>query len=94
MDWIPTFDPMIVSIHTIAIAADAPHPEAAKLFVDFALSREGQATVRDSGRISARPDVLAPAQAAVAAKLKLHPVQPEAAADYEGLLKEWRAIFK
>jgi len=94
VDWITSFDPIVVSIHPIAIAADAPHPEAAKLFVDFALSREGQATVRDSGRISARPDTLAPTQAAVAAKLKLHPVQPEAAADYEGLLKEWRALFK
>jgi iron(III) transport system substrate-binding protein len=94
VDWLPSFDPIIVSIHPIAIASDAPHPEAAKIFVDFALSKEGQATVRDSGRISARPDMLAPAQSASAAKLKLHPVQPEAAADYEGLLKEWRAIFK
>lgn len=94
VDWLPGFDPIIVSIHPIAIASDAPHPEAAKIFVDFALSKEGQATVRESGRISARPDMLSPSQAAVAARLKLHPVQPEAAADYEGLLKEWRAIFK
>ena len=91
VDWLPTYDPIIVSIHPIAIAADAPHPEAAKVFVNFALSKEGQATVRDSGRISARSDWPA---ASPAAKLKLHPVQPEAAADYEGLLKEWRAIFK
>ena len=94
VDWITTFDPIIVSIHPIAIAADAPHPEAARVFVDFALSKEGQATVRDSGRISARTDMLTPSQAAAAAKLKLYPVQPEGAADYEGLLKEWRAIFK
>ena len=94
VDWITTFDPIIVSIHPIAIAADAPHPEAARVFVDFALSKEGQATVRDSGRISARADVPAAPQAVNPAKLKLHPVQPEAAADYEGLLKEWRAIFK
>ena len=94
VDWITTFDPIIVSIHPIAIAADAPHPEAARVFVDFALSKEGQATVRDSGRISARADLPAASQAVNPAKLKLHPVQPEAAADYEGLLKEWRAIFK
>ena len=92
VDWIPTYDPIIVSIHPIAIAADAPHPEAAKVFVNFALSKEGQSTVRDSGRISARADW--PAASPSTAKLKLHPVQPEAASDYEKLLKEWREIFK
>ena len=92
VDWISTYDPIIVSIHPIAIAADAPHPEAAKVFVNFALSKEGQATVRDSGRISARSDW--PTASPSTAKLKLHPVQPEAASDYEALLKEWRAIFK
>jgi len=94
VDWITTFDPIIVSIHPIAIAADAPHPEAARLFIDFALSKEGQATVRDSGRVSPRPDLPVASQSVSPAKLKLHPVQPEGAADYEGLLKEWRAIFK
>src|SRR5262245_24807683 len=94
VDWITSFDPIIVSIHPIAIAADAPHPEAARLFVDFALSKEGQALVRASGRISPRPDIPAPQLHPSPAKLKLHPVQPEAAAYYEGLLKEWREIFK
>jgi len=94
VEWVTTFDPIIVSIHPIAIAADAPHPEAARLFVDFALSKEGQSIIRASGRISARPDVPPPDKQSDPAKLKLHPVQPEAAADYEGLLKEWREIFK
>ena len=94
VEWITSFDPIIVSIHPIAIAADAPHPEAARLFVDFALSKEGQALVRASGRISPRPDIPPPQLHPNPAKLKLHPVQPEAAADYEGLLKEWREIFK
>ena len=77
VDWITTFDPIIVSIHPIAIAADAPRPEAARLFVDFALSKVGQAQVRDSGRISARADLPGASRAVSAAKLKLHPVQPE-----------------
>lgn len=89
VEWVKTFDPIIASVHPIAIAADAPHPEAARLFVDFALSKEAQSIVRSSGRISPRSD-MQPEQA----RLKLHPVQPEAAADYEGLQKEWREIFK
>jgi iron(III) transport system substrate-binding protein len=94
VEWVTSFDPIIVSIHPIAIAADAPHPEAARLFVDFALSKEGQSLIRASGRISSRPDVPPPSPQSSPSKLKLHPVQPEAAADYEGLLKEWREIFK
>jgi len=94
VEWVTTFDPIIVSIHPIGIAADAPHPEAARLFVDFALSKEGQSIIRASGRIAPRPDASPSHPQSSQPKLKLHPVQPEAAADYEGLLKEWREIFK
>jgi iron(III) transport system substrate-binding protein len=94
VEWVTTFDPIIVSIHPLTIAADAPHPEAARLFVDFALSKEGQSLIRASGRVSPRPDVPPPYPQLNQAKVKLHPVQPEAAADYEGLLKEWKEIFK
>ncbi len=94
VEWVTTFDPIIVSIHPVAIAADAPHPEAARLFVDFALSKEGQSIIRASGRIAPRPDARPLHPQSSEPKLKLHPVQPEAAADYEGLLKEWREIFK
>lgn len=94
VEWIKTFDPIVASIHPIAIAADAPHPEAARLFVDFALSREGQSIIRSTGRVSPRPDVPPPFPLPGREKLKLHPVPPGAAADYEGLQKEWRGIFK
>jgi iron(III) transport system substrate-binding protein len=42
----------------VAILARAPHPNAARLFVDYALSREGQTLFRDLGKAhSARKDV-------------------------------------
>ena len=42
----------------VAILARAPHPNAARLFVDYALSREGQTLFRDLGNAySARKDV-------------------------------------
>ncbi|HEX9445281.1 MAG TPA: extracellular solute-binding protein [Candidatus Binatia bacterium] len=94
VEWIKTFDPIIASVHPIAIAADAPHPEAARLFVDFALSKEGQSIIRSTGRVSPRPDVAPPFRLSAEEKLKVHPVPPGAAADYEGLQKEWREIFK
>jgi len=91
VEWVKSFEPIVVSLHPVAIAADAPHPEAARLFVDFLLSEEGQSLIRASGRISPRRDrSSAPGEAG----LKLHPVDPAAASDYEGLQREWRAIFK
>ncbi len=48
--------PMVVA--PIAILAMAPHPNAAKLMVDFLLSHTGQELIRDvTGAYPARPDV-------------------------------------
>lgn len=45
----------------VAILSRAPHPYAARLFVDYTLSKEGQETLRDLlGAYSARPDVQSP----------------------------------
>ena len=39
------------------IASQPPHPHAAKLFVDFVLSREGQMALKGLGRFVVRSDV-------------------------------------
>lgn len=45
-------------LHPILISAQAKHPNAARLFVDFALSKEAQRLMVELGRIgSSRPDV-------------------------------------
>src|SRR5258706_5571956 len=41
VDWIAQ-DPVFTKFQPIAVGAKAPHPNAAKLFVDFMLSEEGQ----------------------------------------------------
>jgi iron(III) transport system substrate-binding protein len=41
----------------IAIAKGAPHPNAAKLFLDFSLSKEGQSALASKGLPSVRTDV-------------------------------------
>jgi len=88
VEWVKTLDPIVVSLHPVAIAAGAPHPAAARLFVDFLLSEEGQTIIRASGRVSPRFGSTG------GAVLKLQPIDPSAAADYEGLQREWRAIFR
>jgi iron(III) transport system substrate-binding protein len=49
--------------HAVGITSGAPHPNAARLFVDFVVSPEGQEIFRTAGYLPARADVppLAPA---------------------------------
>ena len=56
VDWTP-MEFVLVSIEPLSVAAKAPNPNAARLFVDFLLSKEGQGLMRDRSRIPPRPDV-------------------------------------
>ena len=50
--WLP-FSPAAESLTTVSIVRNAPHPNAAKLYVDFLLSDEGHAIFRDNYYIPA-----------------------------------------
>ena len=56
IEWVG-LDPTIAEIHPIAISSHAPHPNCAKLFVDFILSREGQEKIASFYRTPSRIDV-------------------------------------
>jgi len=49
--------PVPVTDTAAALAAKAPHPHAAMLFIDFLLSREAQLLYRDLGYLSSRQDM-------------------------------------
>jgi iron(III) transport system substrate-binding protein len=49
--------PVPVTDTSAALAAKAPHPHAAMLFIDFLLSREAQLMYRDLGYLSSRKDM-------------------------------------
>lgn len=51
------FSPAQVNSGNISVLQKAPHPNAAKLLVDFLVSAEGQAIYRDNGYIPAHPGV-------------------------------------
>jgi iron(III) transport system substrate-binding protein len=53
VDWV-SLEPALVALHPISIVNRAPHPHAAKLFIDFVLSEEGQKIFVQRGRESAR----------------------------------------
>ena len=89
VDWVRTLDPVITSASQVAIAAKAPHPAAARLFVDFLLSEEGQRAIASRGRVPARADL----GTAAGEPLKVHYVNPRLAADFNRYEREFRDIF-
>jgi iron(III) transport system substrate-binding protein len=56
IEWVP-LEPVVVIINTVSIAARSPHPAAAKLFIDFLLSKTAQLKLRELSRIPSRSDV-------------------------------------
>lgn len=76
IDWVRFKGPTITAMNAVSITAQAPHPNAARLFVDFILSKEGQSLLRGLRRIPARPDVL-PDPPSLTKGLNLYPARPE-----------------
>ena len=76
IDWVRFKGPTITVINAISIPEKAPHPNAARLFVDFALSKDGQGLLRGQRRVPARPDVL-PDPPSLTKGLNLVPARPE-----------------
>ena len=55
VDWV-YLNPVFANIHPTGVSAKAPHPNAARLFMDFVLSKRGQELVRGMNRIPDRID--------------------------------------
>ena len=56
IEWVP-LEPVVVIVNTVNIAQRAPHPAAAKLLIDFLLSKPAQLKLRELSRIPSRSDV-------------------------------------
>ena len=56
IDWI-ALEPSVVEIDPLMIGSKAPHPNAARIFLDFLLSKEGQEMLLEFQRIPVRKDV-------------------------------------
>jgi len=91
LNWI-ALEPVPVSFHAIAIAEHAAHANAAKLYVDFILSREGQETLRGVQRIPVRKDVEAdpPILFKGYNRIMLQPVKKE---DFNEIVALYNRIF-
>lgn len=50
-------EPAISGAPQISLVTKAPHPNAARLFIDFVISAEGQGIIAKLGRVAARPGI-------------------------------------
>jgi iron(III) transport system substrate-binding protein len=91
IDWVTVGESPAIMVG-IGLSAQAPHPNAAKVFLDFVLSREGQILMRAPGRLVARRD-LAAEQSAISKRIKMVPVKPTLADKLSEYTKQLRAIF-
>jgi len=92
VDWTP-MEFVIVSIEPLSVAAKAPNPNAARLFVDFLLSKESQGMMRDRSRIPSRPDV-PPDPPQLTRSLKLTSTDLSLADEADQIAKDYYEIFR
>ena len=90
VDWIK-MEPTTGTLSTISVHKNAPHPNAAKLLVDFIISREGQEVFRQSDYITAHPDVpaLVPTLKPEEGKFRVHFFTPE---ETEEQMPKWKKV--
>jgi len=93
VEWIDSFNPIVVTLSGIALSAKPTSPNAAKLLIDFATSKKGQEMIRGMRRIPARTDIEPLAPKMDQTKLKLKAVPKEVYANLEEYAREFRKIF-
>jgi iron(III) transport system substrate-binding protein len=93
VEWIETFDPIVVTVSGMGLSAKAANPNAAKLLIDFATSKRGQQMVRGMRRVPARSDIEPLAPKMDQTKLKLKAVPKEVYLRLDEHAREFRQIF-
>jgi iron(III) transport system substrate-binding protein len=85
--------PVIAYHYSMGVAANAPNPNSARLFVDYFLSKEGQEMVAKLGRVPVRSDVRANPPYLVEG-VSLVPSDPAIAEkDFQKYFEEYRKTF-
>ena len=93
IEWVKTSDPVFVNLSPVAVAAKAHHPNAAKLLMDFILSKEAQLVLRDANRSTGRLDVEPLVPEMHPGKLKIAAIDPSVGEELTRYSKEFREIY-
>jgi iron(III) transport system substrate-binding protein len=93
VEWSNSSDPIVTSINVVAHSVKAPHPNAAKVFINYILSEEGQTIIKNVSRVPIRPGVKPTVAKLDQSTLKIRYVPSDMyrkIAEYE---KEFRDLF-
>jgi iron(III) transport system substrate-binding protein len=90
--WLP-LEPAMVLTEQMGLTKLSPHPNAGLLFVEFALSREGQEVFQKAGYVPSRPDVppLDPELSPVTGHYRANIVSPETV---EKNHRHWDEVYR
>ncbi len=92
IDWVAA-DPIIALTFGLALVKEAPHPNAARLFIDFILSREGQEILASVGYYAPRTDVVSPLMKQAPPKIKVIPLPMTMASRYDEYFQLYRKVM-
>lgn len=92
LDWTAD-EPVTIQGGVISLAKYSPHPNAAKLFIDYAMSKEGQEAIRECcNRVPTRVDV-PPNPRRLIEGLKLYPLKMELGKTLNVRIEQFRSVF-
>ncbi|MFC1816600.1 ABC transporter substrate-binding protein [Thermodesulfobacteriota bacterium] len=93
IEWRPGSNPIPASTHLVGLYSHSQRPNAAKLFVDYMLSAEGQNILaKTSGKFPARPGAKSDLTPLIKG-YELHPVNPFVMSKYKEITKWFAEIF-
>jgi len=92
IDWV-ALEPAVVQVNPVMLGSKAPNPNAARLLLDFVLSREGQEMLRGFQRVPVRRDV-EPDPPRLFRGYKRVLEHPEGYKDFNETVKLYTEIFK
>ena len=94
IEWVKTADPVFVTLAPVAVAAKARNPNAAKLLMDFVLSREAQTRCCETP--TDHPDGWMSnlwCRRCIPGKLKIAAIDPTVGEQLSKYSKEFREIY-
>ena len=91
IDWVP-LEPTVAQLDTVMLSAHSAHPNGARLFVDFALSKEGQSAMAGIQQIPVRRDMESGLNTIFQAH-KWFVERPDKHVNFQETVKQFREIF-
>ena len=91
IDWV-SLEPTVAQIDAVMLSAQSPHPNAARLFVDFVLSKEGQSALAGIQQIPVRRD-MEPRSKPIWQGHKWFVERPDKHVNFRETVKLFREIF-